>query len=179
MADELQINGLKRTIGVLTASLGLKQIINASSEFSTTNGNWSKLNEALKKSNLQIPLDNLDSDYYFTSWENWEKIIDVLWGIMKNFNWVAEKFDCDQRSAFTTSLAGLLFGLNTCCGVFCEVYDANTGILKYLHWANIIIDKDNNCYLFDVDYGGMKQKITGNNMVMGANKYKFIRLRAY
>ena len=177
MNKQLQINSIKRQIGTLMAVAGFKQVKQARSEFDIVNLQNGEIQTAGKV--LGIYTNYLDFKYFFTSWENWEKILDVVWGILKHFKWMKEVFDCDQRAAFMTVISGMLFGVNTCTTVYCKVSDAVTGVFRYDHTANIIIDRDKNLYLFDADNHGMRQKITSNNVVMGKVKYEFLSIRAY
>jgi len=173
MSDTI-INSLTRKIGALQASVGLKTI-SKNFDLQPQRVTLSLILDAFNK--LGIQGTQLDSNYYSTSWENWQIILDSVWNIIKNFNWVADKFDCDNRSSMVADLCGLLFGVNTCCQVYCNVTDPITGNEKYLHWTNIIVDLNGNTYLFDVDNGGLKQKITSPNVVMGNCNYKLISYR--
>ena len=176
MDDPIQINALQRTVGVLTTAIGLAQLRKCVTEYERD-----KLPQPLEALIKPLGVNATELDFLFltTSYDNWSQIIDVLYGIVKNFPWEAEVFDCDDRSALMTSLCSLIFRLNTCMGAYCQVSNATTGDLKYLHWCNIIVDKDGNLRLFDVDNGGLNQKIFGNDVIMGNCKYHFISLRAY
>lgn len=175
MTDILQINSIRRAIGQLGIQVGVSQIREAQSEFSTTLAGIEKIQGAVK--NFGISVSQADTSYYFTSWDNWRKIIDVLNPIAKNFVWEAERFDCDNRASLMSSLISLLFRINTCGKVYCDVYDAGNGKYKYTHYCNMIVDDAGNCYLWDVDYSGLTQKVTSNLAVMGINKYQFYNLR--
>lgn len=177
MTDILQINSIRRAIGQLGIQVGVSQIREAQSEFSTTLAGIEKIQGAVK--NFGISVSQADTSYYFTSRDNWRKIIDVLNPIAKNFVWEAERFDCDNRAFLMSSLVSLLFRINTCTVLYCDVFDATTGRYKYTHYCNLIIDDVGNCYLWDVDYGGMTQKITSNPCVMGVNKYQLFNIRVF
>jgi hypothetical protein len=177
--QELQINSLMRTIGTLQTSVGLKTIMKAASEFETNKITGLNILSSLKKLGINSSnVSQLDALYYTTSWDNWKKILETVWGIVKNFNWVEDKFDCDNRAAFVTVLCGLLFGVNTCSSVYCQRDNQNGG-WSGRHWTNIAIDKDGNTYLFDVDNNGLMQKIDNNDCLMGNEKYHFISARVY
>lgn len=171
------INQLKRTLGTLYTSVGLKQISNASDDIPLTQIPLSLIYPAINK--LGITSTEMDTAYYTTTWDNWEKILETVWGIVKNFKWTAEKFDCDNRAAFVTVLCGLLFGANTCASVYCKREHIGEAGYDGMHWCNLIIDKDGNTYLFDVDNWGMRQKITSNNVVMGTEKYIMSNARIF
>jgi hypothetical protein len=116
--------------------------------------------------------------YYSTDFATWQEIIEVVWGILRNFTWTADRADCDNRSNFVTSMVSILFGLNTCAGMYTKVTNINTGATD-MHWANCIIDKDGNMYAFDADNNGLMQKITSNGFIMGVWKYDVVNLRIY
>lgn len=172
MAD-LQISALSRVLGSLMITNGVFTLKKNQSEFEIKQGYFQDILSAVKPFGLDTL--NLDNTYYFTSYENWQTIIDLLYNkIIVYFKWEAEKFDCDNRAMLFSALASLIFGLNSVGQVYCEV---KTPTNKYLHWANIFVDKNNICYLFDIDNGGRCQKITGKNMIMGSANYSLISLR--
>jgi hypothetical protein len=174
---QLQINKIKRAIGQLTFRVSIMQLKEAQSEFSVEEGTIDKIREAVK--NIGISVSELDEKYYFTSFDNWLKIIETLNPIVEQFVWKAEKFDCDNRANLICSLCSLIFEINTVAGVFCDVYEAGTNKFLYRHYANLIIDKDNNVYLWDVDNKGQYTKITKNNPVIGNLRYNLMSIRVY
>jgi len=174
----LKQNSISRSIGTLLMKNGVS-FIRQGVEFEATTGNLDKLKLAFNKIGLTVSINNLDLVYYFTTWDNWRIITGAINEIISPFKWEAERFDCDQRAVLAVSLCGLLFRLNTCADLYCEVYDANTGAFKYLHHANLIVDVDGNIYLWDIDQRGMIQKITSSNIVMGSLKYKPLSIRIY
>jgi len=176
---ELQLSYLQKTIYTMTAAVALKNLSKASEDIIPVIKSYADIDSAIKGLDSKITTNDLDISYYFTSWDNWNTILDCVWNILKWFPWKAEKADCDDRSNFMTSMCSIIFGLNTCTSVYCEVSNAQTGAVKYLHWCNIVVDDNGSCYLFDADNGGMRQKITTNNCVMGNNKYRFISVRAF
>lgn len=178
MEKQLQINSIKRKIGQLTIVMGIKQIREAQSEFVNFRIDPKDLKDTLKNNGFDLPMSNLDFLIYTTSWENWQKILDVLWGIIQHFPWEAEVFDCDNRSNLATSLCSMMFRINTLMGAYCEVYDANTGAFKYSHWANMMVS-NSKVYFFDPDNNGMRQQVSSNNFVMGGLRYKILSLRVY
>jgi hypothetical protein len=177
--EQIRINNIARKMATALIKSGVGMIRSAVDDFEPiTFQGARKVNDALDSIG-GLTNNNLDMTYYFTNWDTWQKIVEVLYAIVKDFKWEAERFDCDQRSALMTSLSGLLFRLNTCAQLYCEVSDANTNEVKYLHWANLIVTTDGQCYLFDADNGGMTQKITSKTVVMGGLKYKLISIRSY
>jgi len=175
--NDLQINTINRTIGQLMLRVGIMKLRDAQSDFISVSSDNIKLIKAITQ--LGIDVVPLDDNFWFTSWDNWRKIIDVLNPIAQQFNWEAERFDCDNRANLMTALTSLIFRVNSCTGLYCDVYDAKTGAYKYRHYANLIVDIDDNVYLWDVDQGGLTQKITTKEVVMGVNKYILLNARAY
>ena len=175
MEDKLQISSLSRIVYSLMITNGIAGMRNNISEFEIKQGWYSDISKALKPFGLDIIEE--DMAFFFTSFENWQTIIDLLYNkIIIYFKWEADKFDCDNRSVLFSALASAIFRLNTSGQVFCEV---KTPTGSYMHKANIIIDKDNIPYLLDLDNGGRCQKITGKKMVMGNATYDLISLRIY
>ncbi len=176
--EEIKINPIARSFGTSLIKSGISVLRSTASEFTPVVYGIRILNDALDKAGIKIPVIGLDYNYYYTSWDNWKKIIDVLYGVIKDFKWESESRDCDNRSNLMTSLCSILFGLNTCAGLYCEVYDLN-GNLLYLHWANLIITNGGQLWLFDVDNKGQTSIITSGNIVIGDKRYKLLSIRIY
>lgn len=170
------INQIKTQIGTLQTAVGLKQISNAST-IVPTQIPLATIHTAIGK--LGITSVDMDSAYYTTTWDNWDFILGTVWGIIKNFDWVAEKFDCDNRAALATVLCGLLYGTNTCASVYCKRENINDAGYNGMHWCNLVIDQNGNTHLFDLDNHGLRQKITSNNVVMGSEKYILSNARIF
>jgi len=169
------ITKAKLTIAGLSTSIGLQTIKNNLSP-EITEIKFSTISN--KCAELGITTSQLDVSYYSTDWDTYKIIADTIYSIVKNFKWTADKFDCDDRSAFQTSLCALLFGLNTCAGMYCKITNVNTGNSD-MHWANCIIDKNGELYLFDADNSGVTQKITSKTFTAGVWKYEIQNLRIY
>lgn len=167
MTNELQVNVIKRAIGQLYMRAGTMQIRNAISDFSDVEGDFGRFCKPL----LGLPVSELDSKYYFTSWENWQKIIATINPILDHFNWKAERFDCDKRSFLATALTALFFEVNTVRPVYCDVYRVSDGKFAFAHYANIIVDSEGNAWLWDLDENGLVTKITGQNPVINNKRY--------
>jgi len=165
--NTLQINSIKRAIGQLTMRVGIMQIRDAISDFTDTEGNFNRFKNAL----LGLPATQLDEKYYFTSWENWQKIIDTINPILSQFNWKAERFDCDDRALLVTALTALFFDINTVRPVYCDVYRVSDGQFAFAHYANVIVDLNGNAWLWDVDEFGKFVKITSLKPIIGNKKY--------
>lgn len=170
------INKLKRIIAGLQITMGIQSLKDLPT-FEVQKEGGGKIGSAINNLKLGLANTQLDMTYAYTSWDNWQEIIDILYGrIIKNFKWTAEYFDCDNRAMLFSSLCSVCFNINTCGQVYCEVYD-DKGVFKYLHWANIIVDKEGNLYLLDCDNQGRFTKITSSNIILGSFKYKLISLR--
>ena len=170
-------NNIKRAIGSLYFRIAITQLRDSQDDFDSQVFGFDKITNALKP--LEVSATNLDTQYWFASWDTWQSIISVLNPIVQNFNWVSERFDCDNRANLMSSLVSLMFELNTCSTLYCDVYDATTGAFKYAHTCNLIVDINDNVWLWDVDNGGQFTKITSNSPVMGVNRYQLYSIRAY
>jgi len=120
-----------------------------------------------------IKLYGIEADYQYTTtdWDNWQEILDKVYSILRENPWTAEVADCDNRAEFTSALISIIYHLNTCGKCYCEVSYLNGIKGTYLHWCNIIVDKDKNLYLCDMDNQGIKQKITSNIVIIGNVRY--------
>jgi len=166
------INKLKQTIAYLQLRISLKQLKALVYDIPIT-----KITTIPTFARIKLYGTELDYQYFTTDWENWNEILDRVYGILQDNPWTENKADCDNRAEFVSAFISIVYNLNTCARVYCEVSNATSGVAKYLHWCNIIVDKDNNLYLFDADSGGLRQKITSNTAVMGNNKYIFKSFR--
>lgn len=166
----MKINALRRAVGQITIQVGVKKIKEAIPEFSDIEKPLSVF--ALPFANYGLSVAQLDNKYYFTSYENWLKIIETINPILKEFHWQREKFDCDKRSYLVVALTALFFGINTVRPVYCDVYKVSDDSLSYAHYANVFVDANGIPYLWDVDNGGLFEKITSKTPVIGNYKYK-------
>lgn len=166
------INKTKNAIGFLYLRLGIKTIKDIVFDIPIT-----KIRVIPVLSGMKLYGTELDMQYYTTDWDNWSEILDRVYSILGDNKWTEDKADCDNRAEFVSALISIVYNLNTCGRVFCEVSNPDNGTLKYLHWCNLIIDKDSSIYLFDADNGGLKQKIYSTNIIMGGNKYNLKSFR--
>lgn len=167
MADTIQINAIRRAIGQLMIQVGMKQVWEAISDFTDTEGDFNRFKAPL----LGLPVSQLDEKYYFTSWDNWLKIIATLNPILKEFGWKAERRDCDDRALFITAMVSFLFEINTVRPVYCDVYRVGDGQFAFAHYANVIVDNAGNAYLWDADENGLTTKITSTTPIINNKKY--------
>jgi len=150
-------NKIKQALGFLYLRMGIKQLKEVLYDIPVT-----KIPILPTFAGIKLYGTELDVDYYTTDWDNWTEILDKVYSILQDNPWTAEKFDCDNRAEFTSSLISMIYNLNTCARVYCEVSRASDGVAKYLHWCNVVIDKNKDLYIVDMDYGGKRQKITSN-----------------
>lgn len=166
------INKIKQSIAFLQTRVGLKMLKDIAWDITR-----SKTFVLPATSKLGITSVELDLEYWTTNEDNWREILARVYDILKDIVWTAETADCDNRAEFVSSFISLVYNLNSVGRVYCEVYDVTTNKLKYLHWCNLIVDNNGNTFLFDADNGGMFQKITTKNPVMGSIKYNLINVR--
>ena len=159
-------NKVKNALGFLYLRLGVKTIKDIVYDIPVT-----KISVLPVLAGIKLYGTELDMTYATTDWDNWSEILDKVYSILGENYWTEDVADCDNRAEFTSALISIIYHLNTCGRVYCEVTNTATSG-TYLHWCNIVIDKDKNVYLFDADNGGLKQKITSPNVVMGNRSYK-------
>lgn len=154
-------------MGQLLISGGITQMNESINELSGIEGTFIQFCKPL----FGLPVSQLDEKYYFTSFDNWLKIIESLNPLTKEFYWVAEKRDCDKRAMFITSMVSMLFELNTCRPIYCDVYRVGDGQFAFAHYANVFVDSNDNAWLWDVDEGGQITKITSITPIINNKKY--------
>lgn len=167
MNNQIQINSIKRAIGQLMLRQGVMMIQDAISDFSDTEGTFTQFCKPL----LGLPVVELDTKYYFTSWDNWQKIIATINPILQQFNWVSDRFDCDDRASLASELVAMMFEINTCRPVYCEVWRVGDGKFAFAHFANVIVDDAGNAWLWDLDEDGLFTKITSTTPIINNKKY--------
>lgn len=165
----LIVNNLKRAIGQLTMQVGIKEISEAISDFSDVKGDFNQFAKPFYSLPNSLPVSQLDDTYYFTSFDNWQKIIATINPILQNNGWIANRFDCDKRSYLVTSLVALLFEINTVRPIYCDVYMG--GQYQFTHYANTFVDTDGNAWLWDADQQGKITKITTQNPMIDLKSY--------
>ena len=166
---QIKINEISRKIGTLMTLAGIKTVNNSINDFTDTEGDFNRFKSAMNF--LNIPVSELDSKYYFTSFENWQKIMDTINPITAEINWLADRRDCDKRAMFVTAMVSFYFEINTCRPVYCYVYRVNDGQFAYAHYANIFVDDLNRVWLWDADEKGEFTRITSLNPVINNKKY--------
>ena len=176
MATEIQINRIKRMLGEKFIELGIAQTRDAVSDIPSIEKGQTHLSNALASFGMAIHF--LDEDYYTTSFENWQKIIEVMNPIAQTFKWTKEKFDCDNRAMLMSSLIPVMYGLTMCSPCYCDVH-TTAGVHIGYHYNNLIIDDAGNVYLWDLDNNCIVQKITNNTPVMGNWKYNLSGIRPF
>jgi hypothetical protein len=173
MDNQVQINSIKRAVGQLMLRQGVMMIQDAISDFTDTEGDFKQFCKPL----LGLPVAELDSKYYFTSWDNWQKIIATINPILQQFNWVSDRFDCDDRASLAAELVAMCFEINTCRPVYCKVWRVADGQLAFYHYANLIVDNSGNSWLWDLDQEGKFTKITSNNVIIDNKRYELLAIK--
>jgi hypothetical protein len=169
----LQINSVKRQIGQLFLRVGVMNIKDAISDFTYVEGDFARFCQPL----LGLPVSQLDIKYYFTSFDNWQKIIATINPILQQFNWQSEKWDCDKRSYLVTALVALFFGINTIRPLYNTIYSVANGQNLADHYANVFVTAEDKMVLWDVDNGGQYTKVTSNPVVIGNWSYHLKAVR--
>lgn len=146
---------------------GVMTMQDAVSDFSDIQGDFKQFCKPL----LGLPVTQLDDKYYFTNFENWQKIIETINPILQQFNWVSERFDCDKRAFLVTGLVAMIFEINTVRPVYCSVYRVSDGVWVFDHYANVFVDTNGNAWLWDLDEDGLITKITSQNPIINNKKY--------
>ncbi len=100
-----------------------------------------------------IPTSSLsvaDEKIYVESWAKWGNIIDF--DLINQQTYKPDYRDCDNYAFIYASRAGMIYGLNSCCVAFGNVYDATTKQLVARHAFNLIITHENGAlklYLYE------------------------------
>jgi len=171
-----QANKIAKTFGIILTVHGFKMTRSGYDGLSRVKLPSRLINDSFDRIK-KMPVSQRDFAYYFTGWDNWEGMLETVHKIIKDFKWEKEVFDCDDRSKMVSALCSLLFRVNTCAEVYCEITSLKTGNKDY-HWTNVVITSSGELYLFDVDNGGLFLKLYPNKPItMGKWSYNFIRVR--
>ena len=173
--NQIKINNIARILGKTLTVAGIKAIKSSYDNLKPVKLSFGFLKTSFDKVK-DTPITERDLTYYFTDWNNWAVMTNIIYSIVKNFKWEAEKHDCDDRAKLVSALCSLFFGLNTCGELYCEVTSIKTGN-KIGHWANVIITSNGECYLFDVSNSGLTMRLYPDKYTMGKWSYKFFRIR--
>jgi len=167
------INSIAQSFWVKLATMsiaGIKSTVNIRSVRQPTK----YLRDSIAKVK-NISVSPRDFYYYFTTWNNEEKMLGLIYKILKNFKWVSEKYDCDDRAKLVSALHSILFELNSCGEVYCKVTDKNGKTIA--HWANIVVTSDGSVYLFDMSNQGIAMKLEPGKYKMGKWEYEILNAR--
>ncbi len=146
-ATSAELNNLARKFGSQLIDSGIKMVKGAYRNFKPTVVPFSFLQTALVNVGITSPIVQLDEKYYVTEWSQWEIIKDTT--IIDKLVYIAETFDCDNFSYLFSSLAALLFGLNTCGATYGAVYNPQTGALIGYHYFSTIVVSDGKVYVYE------------------------------
>ncbi len=172
---KIQARKLNRAFGTSLAVAGINGLRNSYNNLGYIKKDYTFLDGCVKDV-VDVFTGNEDYNYYFTSWENWQEMLDTIWGIVKNFNWEQERFDCDNRAHLVSALCSFIYRINTCGRVYCEVKNINNGNINR-HYANLIVDNLGDVYLFDVDnFGNRIQLEKDKSVTMGFWNYTFFQV---
>lgn len=166
-------------VEALKIDISLQTMRNYFSKFEKTQVLSSKITEACNKFGITANL--LDVNYYSFTWENFKIITDIIYKIVGAFKWTTDVSDCDNRAGAMNALISLTALSNCGSDCYCKITNVTTGNTD-MHHALVIIDKDANLYVYDVDNNGLSQQITEDNyqnFIMGNWKYDFSSLRVY
>ncbi|MFA6201518.1 MAG: hypothetical protein WC679_14050 [Bacteroidales bacterium] len=167
------ITKAKRTISTLSISIGYQTLKNDFAKFEISKITGKQITDACNAIGISnVPLD---AEYYSTSWDNYKEIVETGYDIIKNFKWLEDKHDCENRSSEMTQFCSRTALLNTCAQLYCEVKTANGN--TFMHWANCVIDSSANLYIVDCDNNCAMQKITSRNFTIGTWTYSLVHIR--
>ena len=173
MDEQIKIKKLSVFLNTQLIISGFGGMKNAYSDLTPTTKSFGEMYSDISKV-AKIVASQKDLIYYTTTQENWVECLKVIHDIVKNFKWQAEKFDCDDRAKLVSALCAILFGLNACGELYCEVTNIKTGN-KSMHYANIIVNSKGEVCLFDVDNGGNKKiLVEGQPISMGNWSYHLL-----
>jgi hypothetical protein len=91
---------------------------------------------------------------------------------------MTDVFDCDNRARAMNALISLTALSNCGSDCYCKVTNVDTGA-NDLHHCLVLIDKDANLYVYDVDNNGLNQQITSDEFVMGKWEYDLSSITVY
>ena len=138
---------------------------------------FSSVKTAIKEAVSDQYVSNLDANYYFISWEDWQPIINSLSKIVRSFPWEPEFFDCDNRAILVSALAAACHRVNTCGTGYCKRVNISTGNGGF-HYVNIIVDDEMKVHLYDADYLGKTTELK-SPFEMGCYRYEFKSFRFF
>ena len=78
-----------------------------------------------------------DHKYYLTDWNTWKIIIDD--SFVKEFEYVSDRFDCDNFADYFNSSVAAIYGLNTSGRFSVELLEPDTGNHIGWHRSSLVI----------------------------------------
>lgn len=170
--NQMKIKKIATTFYTQLAIAGLKGLQTSHKDLEVKELRTGEIKEAMNKI-AQIYVGFFDTKYYTTSKENWDKMLDIIDNIIKEFPWIREKFDCDNRARLVGSLCSLFFGVNTCGYAWVFTRHINTG-KRSSHYANIIALDNGSLILYDVDNKRRRLVLSnGKPITAGYKSYEF------
>jgi len=171
--EKIKIKRIAVSFNTALVVMGLKGLQGSYSNLPVNVKSYGELTSAIKRI-MNVPVGMKDVSYFTTSFENWQEVLDVIYNIAHRFKWKKERYDCEDRATTIKDLSSLIFGLNTCGIVYCEITNIQTG-KRFRHYANLIVDDKGNLLLFDIDNAGVRKKITGQTLTARLWHYRFIK----
>jgi hypothetical protein len=91
----MTINQLAKNTGVILASQGIKMVKSGFDYLQPTEVSFGYIKTTLNSLGLDsVVTTEMDTKYYTSSWTDLSDCLNLAYGIVKNFPWTAEKFDC-------------------------------------------------------------------------------------
>lgn len=147
-----QINQLQKSFGLTLLNGGFNLLRKAYKVSDAKKVEFGGIKDIIAKTlgNIAVPVKDLS--FYLASWSVWKDFLDSI--LVPKIDYYAERFDCDNYAFLASSLASLFLCLNSCGVLHCTVYDNLTNKLIAGHYCNLIVTRDEELYLFDMNNGG-------------------------
>ena len=172
-----KINEIARKFGTSLMDVGIKMIQSAYTNLKPTKVTFSFIQNAVTNAGLTTPIVQLDSNYFVTNWGQWEIIKDT--SLVDKMIYYNEQFDCDNFSYLFSSLAALLFKLNSCGATYGAVYDNKTKVLIAYHYFNLIVTDDGKLYCYESMNDGWCLVEKGKPIIINEWEYRPLKVYYY
>ena len=144
--NEQQLNTIAHKFGMSLLDAGIKMVRSAYKDFKPTKVPFSTLNGYLSVLGINPGTNQLDADYFITSWNKWQFINETT--TIDRITYITDQFDCDNYAFLYSSLSSLLFGL-TSPVVYGAIYDNQNGKLINYHYFNLIMCDNGDVYVYE------------------------------
>jgi hypothetical protein len=166
----MSINTLREDFDISLVVAGLSDLVKIYSNLPFITKSFGEIKTDLKNNGFDLVTTEDDYTFFYTSWENWQRILRMITKIMKVFPWLAERGDCDQRADTTSNLTGLITKITTCGNIKCKRTSLKTGKTVW-HRCNLVIDQEGKTYLYDIDNSGKTTRAENEDVTMGNYRY--------